>query len=251
MTTDTQDNILKTAELLLRNPAKLIARIRAGGTDLRELPLQLTLIAVCGFASFGFLLGFSNSVLAGALAAPKLVLVGLGSLALCIPALFVYGRLLGNDASPFVVVCEALCALATTGMTLLGLCPVWLGLTHLVSGMHSGYFHVMLGSIAFLGFAGLRGVFVLLGALLNERRPALHLFAWALIYGMVGMQSAWMLRPFVGSPEDTRGHLVVLRPLERSAFDATLTLMRSNANAVFGLELGPYADQTRSEGEGR
>jgi hypothetical protein len=60
-----------------------------------------------------------------------------------------------------------------------------------------------------------------------------------------------MLRPFVGSPEDTRGHLVLLRPLERSAFDATLTLMGSSANAVFGQEMGPYAAPASNESEER
>src|SRR3712207_7865723 len=55
--------------------------------------------ALVGFGAFGFLLGFTRSPLAGLAAAPKLMLVGLGSLAVCLPALHVYGRLLGARVS--------------------------------------------------------------------------------------------------------------------------------------------------------
>ena len=91
--------LLTTVDLLLRRPLTLLERIREDGDDLRELPLHLTVIAVAGFAVFGFLLGLTHSPLWGLVAAPKLVLVGLGTAALCLPALYVYGRLLGNDGS--------------------------------------------------------------------------------------------------------------------------------------------------------
>ena len=226
-------SLLHTAELLLRNPPALIARIREGDS-LKDLPLQLTLIAVGGFASFGFLLGLTHSPVAGLISAPKLVAVGLGSLAVCLPSLHVYGRLLGNPSGILQVACEALTALATTGMTLLALCPVWLAYAHLVGGPPNAYFHVMLGAVAFLAFAGVRGTAVLLGALRLQKRAALHLAAWTLLYGMVGLQAAWMLRPFVGTPTDTSGKLALFRPLDRSAFDATWNLFGSNVNSLTG-----------------
>jgi len=230
--------ILRTAELLLRNPSAVLAEVQAGGPALRELPMPLAVCALVGFGAFGFLLGFTRSPLAGLAAAPKLMLVGLGSLAVCLPALHVYGRLLGARVSALQAVCEALVALATTGLTLLGLCPVWLAFANAVNHPPTGYFHIMLGSVAFLGLAALRGVWVLVGALRVQRRTVLHLLAWTALYGMVGVQMAWVVRPFVGTPGSPS---VVMRPLESSAFDAAATLWRSNLDSLTG-EWRPRAE---------
>jgi hypothetical protein len=89
----------------------------------------------------------------------------------------------------------------------------------------------MLGSLAFLGLAALRGVWVLVKALRTQGRTVLHLLAWTALYGMVGVQMAWVVRPFVGNPGSPT---VVLRPLESSAFDAASTLWRSNVDSVTG-----------------
>jgi cytochrome bd-type quinol oxidase subunit 1 len=222
-------SILRTAELLLRNPVAVLAQVQAGGPELRELPLRLALCALAGFGLFGFLLGFTRSPLAGLAAAPKLMIVGLGSLAVCLPALHVYGRLLGARGSPLQSVCEALVALATTGLTLLGLCPVWLAFSNAVNHPPTGYFHVMLGSLAFLGLAALRGVWVLVRALRLQGRTVVHLLAWTALYGLVGIQMAWVVRPFVGTPGSP---VVAFRPLESSGLDAASTLWRSNIESI-------------------
>jgi hypothetical protein len=237
--------ILRTAELLLRNPSAVLAEVQAGGPELRELPLRLAVCALAGFGAFGFLLGFTRSPLAGLAAAPKLMLVGLGSLAVCLPALHVYGRLLGARISALQAVCEALVALATTGLTLLGLCPVWLAFANAVNHPPTGYFHIMLGSVAFLGLAALRGVWVLVGGLRVQRRTVLHLLAWTALYGMVGVQMAWVVRPFVGNPGSAT---VVFRPLESSAFDAAATLWRSNVDSLTG-EWRPRSSDSDSDSE--
>lgn len=227
-------SFVDTLDVLVRSPRALMDRVRAGH-DLQHLPLHLALVAIGGFAAFGFLLGLSRSVLWGTLAAPKLVLVALGSVAVCLPALHVYGRLLGNTGSALQQVCEALVALATTGLTLVALCPVWLVFTYQVNAPPSGYFHVMLGAVVFLGIAGGRGAWVLFSGLRAQGRPALHLVAWTVLYGMVGIQAAWTVRPFVGNPE-SREAFVLVRPLEDTAFDATSTLLRSNANVLRGTD---------------
>jgi hypothetical protein len=231
----TNSPFLPTAEQLLRSPSTLMARIHGGREDLRPLPAQLAAISVIGFAAFGFLLGLTHSPLSGLLAAPKLVLVGLGSLAVCLPAFHVYGRLLGNDGTPLQVVCEALAALAATGLTLLALCPVWLAFARLTDTHPFGYFHLMAGCVAFLILAGLRGSLVLSRSLAKQKRKLAHLICWTLLYGLVGIQSAWVMRPFVGRPGPDEG-TVVLRPLERSAFDAAVRLAESNVNSAVGYE---------------
>ncbi|XXF78031.1 hypothetical protein P2318_34040 [Myxococcaceae bacterium GXIMD 01537] len=244
-TTSSASSFLRTAEALLRHPSTVMDEVRAGGPGLRELPLRLTVVALAGFGAFGFLLGLTRSPLSGLVAAPKLMLVGLGSLAVCLPALHVYGRLLGARVTALQAVCEALVALATTGLTLLGLCPVWLAFCNAVNHPPTGYFHVMLGSIAFLGVAALRGVWVLVQGLRAQGRTVLHLAAWTAVYAMVGVQMAWVVRPFVGTPNGEG--LVLLRPLERSAFDAAVTLVGSNLghtprDAYEGAPVNPEED---------
>lgn len=237
---------LRTAEALLRDPSSVMAEVQAGGPELREMPLRLSLVALAGFGAFGFLMGLTRSPLLGLLAAPKLMLVGLGSLAVCLPALHVYGKLLGARGTPLQSVCEALVALATTGLTLLGLCPVWLAFCNAVNAPPNGYFHVMLGSVVFLGVAALRGVWVLLKGLRAQGRTVLHLLAWTAVYGMVGVQMAWVVRPFVGTPNGQG--LVVFRPLERSAFDAAGTLVDSNVSTLGGGRTSAQRDAAPEEG---
>ncbi|HCF59124.1 MAG TPA: hypothetical protein DFS52_14170 [Myxococcales bacterium] len=220
-------SLFETTDTLLRAPARLLTRV-AEGDRVEELPAQLVLIALSGLGLFGFVLGMTRSLLPGVVSSVKLGFVGLGALAVCIPALHVYGRVLGNDASPQQTVCEALVALATTGMTLVAMTPIWLVFTYFTSS----YPLTMLGSIVALGLAGVRGMVVLMRAAKAQGRRVAHLAVWTAIYGLVGLQLAWIARPFVGAP-DSRDDFVLLRPLERTAFDAVSRLMATNARSLF------------------
>jgi hypothetical protein len=60
-----------------------------------------------------------------------------------------------------------------------------------------------------------------------------HLALWTLLYGLVGIQAAWVARPFVGNPASRDVH-ALFRPLESSAFDATQTLIGSNLGVLSG-----------------
>lgn len=219
----TASSLFETTDTLLRAPERLLARV-AEGDRVEALPAQLVLIALSGFGLFGFVLGMTRSLLPGVVSSVKLGFVGLGALAVCIPALHVYGRILGSNASPQQTVCEALTALATTGMTLVAMTPVWLVFTYFTSS----YPLTMLGSIVALGLAGVRGMVVLMRAAKSRGRRVAHLAVWTAIYGLVGLQLAWIVRPFVGAP-DSRDELVLFRPLERTAFDAVSRLVATNA----------------------
>lgn len=220
--------LLHTAELLLRTPEKLLEQVHAGGAATRELPARLILLAAIGFGAYGFIVGLAHSPLQGLLAAPKLVFVALGSLVVCLPALHVYGRLLGSEARLDEAVGEALTAIATAGMTLLALCPVLLVFTRILAPTLGVYLYTVLGAAGLLAFACLRGILVLFRAMRRADRPAFHLLAWTLIFGLVGLQCAWLVRPFIGAPSAS-DRVVLTRPLERTAFDA---LQRTVAGAV-------------------
>jgi hypothetical protein len=223
--------LAETTETLLKSPGKLVASI-SQGKDLRGLPLQLCLLAVVGFGSFGFVLGLTHSPLQGLLAAPKLALVGLGSLAICFPALHVYGRVMGNPSSPQQSVCEALAALALGGLTLMALSPVWLALSHLGFGSPSSYPLLILAAMGVLAFAGLRGMGAVARALRANGRAGAHLRAWAVLYGLVALQMAWLVRPIVGAPGE--GPVVLARPLDRTSFQAVWATSQSAARTMSG-----------------
>ena len=230
----------ETVDLLLRNPSGVLTRVHRG-SDVRDLPLQLTLISAAGLGAFGLMFGLSRSMLWGLIAAPKLVLVALGTVALCLPALYVCGRLMGSNSSPIEVVCEVLVAMASAALTLIALCPVWLVFAGLAGRSPWGYFHVMLGAVALLGLAGARGAWILMRGLLANGRPVAHLTMWMLLYAAVGIQAAWVTRPFVGNPASRDGN-AIFRPLEGSAFDATRTLIESNLDVLNG-----HVDPTGAE----
>ncbi|HEY3445369.1 MAG TPA: hypothetical protein VGK67_03350 [Myxococcales bacterium] len=221
--------LLQTAELLLRTPDKLLDQVHEGGAATRELPARLILLSAIGFGAYGFIVGLARSPLQGLLAAPKLVFVALGSLVICLPALHVYGRLLGSKARLDEAVGEALTAIATAGMTLLALCPVLLVFTRIIAPTLGVYLYTILGAAALLAFACLRGIFVLFRAMRRGDRPAFHLLAWTALFGLVGLQCAWLVRPFIGAPSATPQALVLTRPLERTAFDA---LQRTASSAI-------------------
>lgn len=224
--------LMALAEALLRNPGSVVERLDLRSPERRRMALPLVALALVGFAAFGFVLGLTRDALTGLLSAPKLVLVGVGSLAISVPALHVYGRLLGSGSDALQSAGEALVALATTGLWLLGLCPVWLVFANLVDTPVTGYFKVMLGAIAFLALAAGRGLWVLISALRARGRTVLHLTAWTALYAMVGIQMAWVLRPFVGNPGAPRGEW--LRPIESSAFDAAAQLLDTNVRTATG-----------------
>ncbi len=228
--------ITQTVEMLLRNPRSLLAMIREGADDGRELTLQLIVLSALGFGAFGFVVGLTHSAWMGLLAAPKLIFVGLGSFVVCLPALYVYGRFLGNRSSVQAVVGEALTAIATAGMTLLALCPVLLVYQQLAARTLGGYLYSVIGAAVLISFACLRGISVLLSAFREAGRPVLHLFAWTLLFGLVGMQCAWIVRPFVGTPT---GELTLLRPLERTAFDSVYRTTTSAIETAFSPRQAP------------
>ena len=57
-----------------------------------------------------------------------------------------------------------------------------------------------------------------------ERQALRLLGMWGLLYGVVGAQMAWLLRPFVGSPDLP---FSLFRPREDNVFLAILRLLRN------------------------
>lgn len=170
-------NVLRSMDELLRKPEGVAAH-----------PFALLTGAVACYALYGIAAGFFQGGWSLALAVMKIPLIILGSLALCIPSLYVFTGLAGADWSlrTFATALAGFCGI--TGLILLALMPViWL-------------FSV---STLALGFVVLLHIFVWMIALVFGRqflarsatagRDAIAI--WLILLFMVSLQMTTYVRP--------------------------------------------------------
>lgn len=154
----------------------------------------------------------------------KLPLLFAGTLAVTFPSLYVFGTLAGSEmdlrrqmraVSEWIVVMLAVAA---------SLGPI-LGFFTLST---DSYAFIVLLNVLFLGIAGVSGVAALArrvratpsnDGLPVKARAGSVLVLWIVLFGLVGMQMAWVLRPFIGAPDTP---FALFRPTESNAFAAVL-----------------------------
>lgn len=133
-------------------------------------------------------------------AAIKVPLLILSTTAICLPAYFVLATVLGvrNTFRPSLAAIAAGQAAMTTALA--SLAPI----TRFVYVCGVSHQQALVLSAGMFSFATLAATVVMLGRfrplIQADRRNRLCLIAWVVMYVFVGIQSGWMLRPFVGSP---------------------------------------------------
>lgn len=222
------------ASSLIRPPALIIERFlrdRRGvwtqiskEHDIGILMRQMLVSSAIAFAGYGAVLGFSHGLLQALSSLVKLPLLFLLALAICFPVLYVYNLLCGGRLSAGQTCALVLAAITVTAVFTLAFAPITL--FFLVTA-RSYHFFVLL-NVAVLSLTGSVGLFFLVnGALqlnqLSRMEQALVestppeqtgrrvpqpvrvglLPVWLLLYGFVGVQLGWALRPFVGIPGET------------------------------------------------
>jgi hypothetical protein len=208
----------------LVRPDQLVEAAR-GGRGLSGRTLRQLALGAAGAALFGLALGAfglsAPQMLASGIKAP-LLLVGAG--ALCFPTFYALQLL---RATRPVGLAEAF-ALQSAAAAAAG--AVWGGFALPLAFLVSTTYHYRLTqSLALLvgalgGLAGARRLEHLYRSLGDEQLRA-HLtviLPWALLYSAVGAQLAWMMRPFIGSPELP---FQLFRPLEGSMFSAIVRIL--------------------------
>lgn len=195
--------MLNTIDLLLRNRFKFFKEVK----DDLQLPQKIRALIVCSlicFALFGAVLGSDHSVLQTLSSAAKLPLLFLVTLLVCLPTLYFFNSMFEADLSfgqNFVLL---LSAIAMTGIVLLAFVPV--SLFFLITTSQYQFYKVL--NVAFIAIAGVIGVRQLVQGMkfltFENRRGARArerlLTLWIVLYGFVGTQLAWTLRPFFGAP---------------------------------------------------
>jgi hypothetical protein len=192
---DTPPRLVSAFDELLKTPERTAARSReggAGGTPWAGLLVgSAVLCALYGAAAGSFQGGAQIAI-----AAFKAPLIALGSLALCVPSLYVFSALAGARFTPrgFLENVAGFAALLT--LVLVGLLPIgWLFSVGSRSRLLMVWFHVVAWSIAlafghrFLSFS------------VGEGRPRAALVLWTGLLALVSFQLATQLRPVLWRPE--------------------------------------------------
>lgn len=206
---------------------------RAGGLivgDEAPIGFSRTLFAICIllYALYGLTMGLFNSPTAAFVSAVKAPCLYLLSLAVCFPALLVLNCIVGPRLKARQCVRLLIVAQAANAGALASFAPVSFFFT--VTAFEQDYPFLVMVHVVVFAFAGLATVIVA-GRLFHNVSQALgaaptplFLTAWALVYGFVGTQMAWVLRPWVGS---RTVDYTFLREMQGSFFEAVWTMAKN------------------------
>ncbi len=213
---------LSLIDLLLRDRAGTLARIRAGA-ELKPLLATMVATIAVSMAIVGAALGSYRGGIQIAYAAIKLPLVLLGAAALSAPALSAIGAALGRRSrlsADFTLVMSAvafgaLLLAATTPLILLG------------RAAELDYHRMIAGTVCAFTLAGCGTLRMIIQGVAAEQAPGWRSAVAGLccVFALVGAQLAWAMRPYLVRPRAPEVPFV--RTVEGSLFDAVTTTLRS------------------------
>ncbi|HWZ27631.1 MAG TPA: hypothetical protein VNX15_03665 [Gemmatimonadales bacterium] len=172
------------------------------GTNLNRA-LRYTILTIVGFSGFfGFVAGMYSGPLQAISAAVKLPFLFFATFVICFPAFYVVQVLVGSRLRLTQVVVMVCASLALTSVLLAAFVPITA--FFLITGANYYFQHLL--NIALATVAGIFGMVALHGGLslvcekrgVYPRKALTIMRVWALLFGFVGIQLAWNLRPFLG-----------------------------------------------------
>lgn len=194
---------LAVIETILRNRYHFFTEIR-DGIDIKTKMRAMLISSIIFLALYGAVLGSTHSLWQSLSSAVKLPLLFLATLVVCSPTLYFFNVLFGSNQSLTQNFALILTAITVTSVLLLSFAPIVLFFL-LTTSSYQFFKLLNVGIMAITGFVGViflsQGMQVVSDA--GEegaaaRRRVMRL--WVVIYGFVGSQMAWTLRPFVGAP---------------------------------------------------
>jgi len=216
----------------------------------RQIRLEYSLNALLGqmlasstaaLACYGLVMGSSHSLWQSLASAFKLPILFLLTLAICLPTLYLFNLLCGGRLSARQALALVLAAITVTATLTLAFAPITLffmvtaqsypffillntaillltgavGLSFLISGMHS--MNTQARAEQTEPTEPPETVEPLLTTPAPQPQPVSMnlLLIWVLLYGFVGTQLAWTLRPFHGDPSMP---FILFRPVESNFY---------------------------------
>ena len=226
---------LSLIDLLLRDRAGTLARIRAGAELKPILTTMVATIAVA-MAIVGAALGSYRGGVQIVYAAIKLPLVLLGAAALSAPALSAIGAALGRRSRLAADLTLVMSAVAFGALLLAATTPLIL----LGRAAELDYHRMIVGTVLAFTVAGCATLRMIVAGVAEEHAPGWRSAVAGLccVFALVGAQLAWALRPYLVRPRTPEVPFV--RAVEGSLFDSIATSMRS-ARGIY-LRDAPYQE---------
>ena len=199
------EGVLEYVDGILRNREDYFAGIFEDRDLGRHIVRSLFIIVVLSGA-YGLVMGTANGLSWQMVSSgTKVPLLYLLTLAVCFPVLYVVNVVMGSQLSFPQTLALILLAVALNAILLASCATIVLFFT--VTG--SDYHFLKLLHVAIFAFSGVwamvglwRGLFVMCEtSSLYPKQAVRILRIWVVVFGLVGAQTAWSLRPFVGSPE--------------------------------------------------
>jgi hypothetical protein len=183
---------------LLRAPARIADDCRSSERAKAIVATSLVALAV-GSAIFGAVVGSINGGRQIAFAALKMPLALMGTLVVCAPAFYAISAVFGRALRFRAVIAIAAGAGARASLVLLASAPVlWLAID-----LGAPYHAVKLLAAAAYAVAGLAALRLLVRALGDGPGKIATIASVLVVFLLVGSQTAWVLRPYLGRPGET------------------------------------------------
>lgn len=211
-------NYFLTVIFLLRDRKEFLEEIHKG-IRLKSKITALLISSSCFFAIYGGIIGAFHSPLQVMSSAIKLPALYLLTLLVCLPTLYIFNVLFGSKQSIEQHFTFLLTAVSVIAILLCGFAPVTLFFLITVNDYH---FFLLL-NVAIFALTGIIGVSFLYQVMkpladkdteqsVKVRTNILRF--WLVLYGFVGSQLGWTLRPFFGSS----GQFELFQPREGNFF---------------------------------
>lgn len=219
-------NYFSTVTSLLSNRKEFLEEIY-DGIRIKSKITSLLISSSCFFAIYGGIIGAFHSPLQVISSAIKLPALYLITLLICLPTLYIFNVLFGSKQTISQHFTFLLTAVSVIALLLCGFAPVTLFFLITVND----YAFFLLLNVAIFALTGIIGVSFLYQVMkptediskdqaVKVRTNILRF--WLVLYGFVGSQLGWTLRPFFGSP----GEFVLFRAREGSFFSGVFNALK-------------------------
>ena len=190
---------------LLRDRSSFLTEIENN----KYIDKKIVSLLVCSslfLALYGAILGSTHGVLQIISSAFKLPALYLLTLLICLPTLYFMDVVLGSKQTFSQYVALLLASVAMMSVMLFGFAPVTLFFRLSIDD----YWFFLLLNIIVLGFTGIVGIGFFYRSMMSliekeqlgkaSKNRYKLITGWLFLYGFVGSQLGWTLRPFVGTP---------------------------------------------------
>lgn len=192
-----------TVMTLLRERQQFLEDIRQGNR-LQVKLFGLLIASSVFFAIYGLIIGCSSGLLQGVFSAIKLPALYLLTLIICFPTLYFFNVMFGSKQTFEQYLALLMTAMAEISVLLLGFAPVTL--FFMLSTQDYQFFLIL--NVSIFALTGILGVKFFYEGMkyMTEKDEEGHklrlniLRFWLILYGFVGTQLSWTLRPFFGAP---------------------------------------------------